>query len=211
MKRLLVYCEGPTEESFVKEVLDPYLWSMSTVAIPKSADGVSKYSIIRKELERHCKDDTSAMVTTMFDYYGLPKETPGKLSAKGTLYEQVEHIETAVEADLGGLSNLIFNLSVHEYEGLLFSRTSAFEGIATDKQIAVLDDIFRKFETPEHINDSYDDAPSRRLERAIPGYQKITDGTKVAQRIQIDGISSKCKHFQRWIVRLTTWAKEGGQ
>ena len=26
MKRLKIYCEGPTEESFVKTVLAPYFW-----------------------------------------------------------------------------------------------------------------------------------------------------------------------------------------
>jgi hypothetical protein len=209
MKRLLIYCEGSTEESFIKEVLAPYFWKKNVGTTPTKTNGISKYSIIRKELMRHCMSDSSAMVTTMLDYYELPKETPGILTAKGTLYDIVEHIEAAVEADMGGFGNLIFNLSVHEYEGLLFSRTSAFEGIASDKQIAILDGMRKKFDTPEHINDSYNDAPSRRLERAIPGYQKVTDGTRVAQRIDIGGISSKCKHFQRWIARLTAWAKEG--
>jgi hypothetical protein len=212
MKRLLVYCEGPAEESFVKEVLAPYFWKINVSAFPTKANGVSKYSIIRKELLRHCKHDSSAMVTTMLDYYELPKETPGVETSKGSLYDIVEYIESAVERDMCEPDNLIFNLSVHEYEGLLFSRTSAFKGIATDKQIAILDGICKDFDyNPERINDSYDTTPSRRIKNVIPDYQKVIDGTRVAQRIDISGISSKCKHFHRWIEKLTTWAKEGTQ
>ena len=209
MKRLLVYCEGHTEESFVKEILAPYLGNMNVSVSPTRSDGVSKYSIIRKELSRHCKNDPMATVTTMLDYYELPNETPGISTAKGSLYDKVQHIETAVETDLSQVGNLIFNLSVHEYEGLLFSRISAFEGIANDKQIAVLKSVCKGFETPEHINNSYDTAPSRRLEKAIPSYQKVTDGVRIAQRIGIDGISLECKHFRQWIAKLTTWAKGG--
>lgn len=209
MKRLLVYCEGPTEESFVKEVLAPYLWDFNVNVSPKAADGVSKYSVIRKELLRLCKNDITAMITTMLDYYGLPSETPGISNAKGSLYDKICYIESAVESDLNKVDNIIFNLSVHEYEGFLFSQPYAFESIANERQIVILDNICNCFETPEHINDSYDTSPSKRLINIIPGYQKVTDGTRIAQRIGIDGISRKCKHFERWIAKLTAWAKDG--
>jgi len=48
MKRLLVYCEGSTEESFVKEVLAPYFWDMNVSVTSKKAKGVSKFSIVKK-------------------------------------------------------------------------------------------------------------------------------------------------------------------
>ena len=211
MKRLLVYCEGPTEESFVRTVLAPYFLGMNAFAVPIGASGVSKYSIIKKELKRICKDDHTATITTMLDYYGLPSDTPGVSATSGTIYNKVEYIETTVEADLGELKNLIFNLSLHEYEGLLFSHISAFEGIADNKQLAALKSIIENFETPEHINNSYDTAPSRRIEKIIPDYSKVNDGIKVAQRIGIDVFSAKCKHFERWIAKLTTWAKDGAR
>ena len=211
MKRLLVYCEGPTEESFIKTVFAPYFLNMNVIAIPIGVGGVSKYSIIKKELIRICKKDYTATVTTMLDYYGLPKETPGISTATGNIYDKAKHIETSVHADLGGLANLIFNLSVHEYEGLLFSSVSAFEGIADDEQLVKLQNINNDFETPEHINNSYYTAPSRRLEKIISGYSKVNDGTTVARRIGIDDIAAKCKHFGEWIAKLTAWAKEGVQ
>ena len=209
MKRLIIYCEGPTEEQFVTEILAPYLWKMNVSTVPKGAGGVSRYSIIKKDLTRLCKNDPAATITTMLDYYGLQGKTPGVDGAYGTIYDKVQHIEMAVEEDLGRLENLIFNLSVHEYEGLLFSHVSAFESIADDKQLAALKNIREKFETPEHINDSFDTAPSKRIEKIIPGYSKVTDGTKVAQQIGIAKISSECRHFEKWMTKLVAWAKEG--
>ena len=209
MKRLIVYCEGPTEEQFVTAVLAPYLWKMNVSAAPKGAGGVSRYNIIKKDLIRLCKGDPTATITTMLDYYGLPSDTQGVANATGTLYEKAQHIERTVEEDLGNLDNLLFNLTVHEHEGLLFARTAAFDGIANEKQLAELQSICDSFETPEHINDSFDTSPSKRIEKIIPGYSKVSDGTKVAINIGIDGISAKCKHFDRWLTKLTAWAKEG--
>jgi len=207
MKRLLVYCEGPTEESFVKTVLAPYFLGMNIFVTPIGAGGVSKYSIIKKELTRICKSDPTATITTMLDYYGLPNDTPGAVTASGTIHEKTAQIEAAVEKDLSELSNLFFNLTIHEFEGLLFSNTIAFESIATDKQLAILKTIREGFETPEHINNSYDTAPSKRIIKIIPSYSKVADGTILAERIGIDVISSQCPHFRKWIEKLVTWAK----
>ena len=218
MKRLIVFCEGLTEENFVKTVLDPYLSNIDKdmIITPINAGGVSKYSIIKRDLIRICKGDPTATITTMFDYYGSPKETPGVDTSSGTIYQKVQHIEASVEEDLKELENLIFNLIMHEYEGLLFTRTSAFEIIANKKQLAALKEICenKDIETPEHINNSYDTAPSKRLEKIIPGYSKkhkVSDGVNIAFRIGIDGISAKCKHFERWMGKLIDWARDGAQ
>jgi len=207
MKRLLVYCEGPTEETFTKEILAHYFSSMDVYVTPIGAGGVSKYSILKKDLIRICKSDKTAVVTTMLDYYGLPGDTPGKASITGDIYHKAQHIEAAIAEDMAGLDNLYVNLTVHEFEGLLFSETSAFADVASSKQIIELQKINSRFETPEHINDSRDTIPSRRIKKIVPTYNKLTDGIKVAGNIGIDGISAKCIHFRQWIATLTTWAK----
>ena len=68
---------------------------------------------------------------------------------------------------MGNLNDLHFNLVVHEFEGLLFARTSALKGIANEKQLKALHNICENegFETPEHINNSYDTVPSRRIKK----------------------------------------------
>ena len=206
MKRLLVYCEGPTEESFIKAVLAPYLQNKNINALPVGAGGVSKYSIIKKELTRLCKTDSQAIVTTMLDYYGLPGNTPGIGTTSGSPFDKARHIESSVEDDIGKLPNLLFNLVVHEFEGLLFANTEAFANFADTKQLAALAKIKSNFDTPEHINNSYDTSPSRRIVSIIPNYAKVRDGTVIAKRIGIDGISAECKHFAAWMSKIISLA-----
>jgi len=209
MKRMIVFCEGSTEEDFVDDVLAPFLWDVNVAATPVNLGGVSKYSRIKRELNQLCKSNKTALITTMFDFYGLPNETPGKSTARNSIYEAAEHIESAIESDLGNLSNLVVNVTLHEFEGLLFSQISAFGSIANEKQLAALDAVIKGFETPEHINDSFETTPSRRILSVIPDYTKRYDGITIAKQIGIKGISNKCRHFAKWLEKLTAWAKEG--
>ena len=216
MKRLIVVGEGPTEEYFIKEVLAPHLLNASKMKISAEArvhkpgptnerarrGGVGTYKKIKNELIKFCKEDTTATVTTMFDYYGLPKDTPGINTATGTIFDKAQYIESAVQEDIGNLQNLIFNLTLHEFEGLLFSDISAFEGMTDNRSIEELQKIRDGFETPEHINDDYDTAPSKRIKKIIDTYAKTADGLMIAKSIGIDNISSQCPHFKNWISKL---------
>jgi len=220
-KRLYVYCEGQTEEAFVNRVLYPYLQSMGVDTTPLLCDpggtsrrkykgGVSSYGKIKKELIKHCGDHRNEMITTMFDLYAFPPDTPGIDNNISDIYEKAEHIEKAIMDDIDNwYDNMFFNLVLHEFEGLLFSDVSAFEDVdgADSETIADLRDIRASVKTPEHINGSTATAPSKRIEGAIPGYSKVVDGVDVAEEIGIDKISSECKHFERWIAKITDWAK----
>ena len=107
------------------------------------------------------------------------------------------------------LPNLFFNLVVHEYEGLLFTDTEAFAGIADEKQLSALAKIKQGFDSPEHINGSYDTKPSRRIEAVIPNYSKVRDGTVVAKRIGIDAMASQCRHFGGWMLKVVSLCNLG--
>lgn len=224
MKRLVVYCEGNTEAKFVEAVLRPYFLSFDahvtsriceTKRTPtkKYTGGGSDYCKIKRELSGFCKSDRNAMFTTMFDYYALPKNTPGVNMARGSIYGKAEHIERTVEEDLGSLPNLMFNLVVHEFEGLLFSDISKFSKVADSDALAELQKIRNDphFPTPEHINDSPNTAPSKRIKAIVPRYEKSLDGTDIAQDIGITKITAECHHFAKWLEKLTVWAKEGAQ
>ena len=86
MKYVYIYCEGQTEESFVNDVLYPYFSRMDiyvtpiihkTKRTPTKAfkGGVSRYAPIKDELIKLCQD-SNCIVTTMFDYYAMPDDTP---------------------------------------------------------------------------------------------------------------------------------------
>ncbi|MCL2558785.1 MAG: DUF4276 family protein, partial [Treponema sp.] len=213
VRRLYILCEGQTEEDFVSIILGPYLQNKNIVAVPiicttkrtpikKHKGGVSSFGKIKKELARLCNEHPNETVTTMFDLYGLPHDTPGIDNYGVDVYKKAEHIEKAVMNDIGNrFGNMFFNLVLHEFEGLLFSDVSAFEHVADNEKIGLLRGIRAAVPTPEHINDSPETAPSKHIKRAIPGYSKVSDGIDVAEQIGIDKILSECKHFERWIAK----------
>ena len=88
MKTVYIYCEGQAEESFINDVLCPYFMEVQTVVVPiicttkralnkKFKGGVQTYGKIQSELIKLCRTHRRhAYVTTMFDYYGMPSDTP---------------------------------------------------------------------------------------------------------------------------------------
>jgi hypothetical protein len=221
MKRLYILCEGQTEEDFVRIILNPYLHGVGVDAIPiqcetkrtptkKHKGGVSSYGKIKKDLLKLCGEHPNEMVTTMFDLYALPHDTPGLGNKANDIYEKAKHIEKSITDDIDNkFGNMVFSLVLHEFEGLLFSDVSAFENIAEHEAVAILRGVRAAVSTPEHINDSPETAPSKHIKRAIPDYSKISDGIDVAEQIGIDKILSECRHFANWLAKLTAWAKGG--
>jgi uncharacterized protein (DUF4415 family) len=58
---------------------------------------------------------------------------------------------------------------MHEFEAFLFSNPSAYQnyGVMPD-QVKEIINIKNRYETPEHINNSYETAPSKRLMKIMP-------------------------------------------
>jgi hypothetical protein len=223
MKRLYILCEGQTEEDFVSIILSPYLQNVGVVVIPiicttkrtptkKYKGGVTSFAKVKKELQRLCGEHSNEMVTTMFDLYAFPYDTLGLENIPSNVYDKAEYIEKTITDEIGDkFGNMVFNLVLHEFEGLLFSDVSAFENVASDEAVAILRSVRSAVPTPEHINESPETAPSKQIERAIPDYSKVTDGIDIAEQIGIDKITSECRHFANWLAKLTDWAKEGSR
>ena len=211
MKYVYIYCEGQTEESFVNDVLYPYFSRMDiyvtpiihkTKRTPTKAfkGGVSKYAPIKDELIKLCQD-SNCIVTTMFDYYAMPEDTAFIDHQDIDIYKRIDFIENAINEDIG-YKNLLFNLVLHEFEALLFSEPQAFEHIASDRVVRQLQAIRNSAETPEHINNSAETAPSKRIQNVVNGYSKVRQGIIVAKYIGIDKMMSECKHFSAWINKI---------
>jgi hypothetical protein len=211
VKNVIICCEGKTEELFVEKILAPYLEQVGLYVSVRGMKGVSSYSQIKKYIVGYCQSHPAALVTTMIDYYGAAKFMPGFIPDEVDIYRRALSIEESVEKDLHWLGNLMFNMTLHEFEGYLFSDTMAFADFASKSQLAELANIRAKVETPEHINDRYETAPSRIISRVIPGYSKLHDGIPIAERIGVDKIASECRHFSNWLAKLIAWAKEDAQ
>lgn len=212
MKNVYIYCEGQTEEAFVNEVIMPYFLEHDIYVYPfrcttsnhhgiKFKGGAVSYGKIKSELTKICKEHKNEKVTTIFDYYGMPKDTPGIELKEVDIYKRIEQIESEIEKDLN-LPNLFFGLVLHEFEGLLFSEPSAFSVIGDDDIIEKIQAIRDSALTPEHINNSPETAPSKRLLSIIPSYAKIRYGIIVSKEIGISKMMSECQHFASWIEKI---------
>jgi hypothetical protein len=208
MTRVHVFCEGQTEDVFIREVLAPHfhrldIWMNSIIVRtgPRGRGGVTSYGKIRWQINQKCREDASAWVTTMLDFYGLPKDFPG-LTSKGSSLERAEAVVTAFQQDIGH-RNFVANLVVHEFEGLLFSAPDAFgawfdAGDVVQKVAAVRG----AFKTPEHIDDGPTSAPSKRILKICANYDKVAHGSLIALDIGLDAIRRECPLFDAWVKRL---------
>ena len=202
MMRVIVYCEGQTEETFVNRLLVPYLASKDIflIASTKGPGGVSKYSKIRNAVKNWCRQDDSWYVTTMLDYYALPSDTPGKKDAQDlSALDRVKFIENEVYKDVGEV-NFIPNLILHEFEMLLFCDVDSFKVIGlSEKELKKLSSIRESVVSPEEINNRYETSPAHRILNIIPDYSKVLDGYNIAKNIDIDNMRRQCHHFDEWI------------
>ncbi|MCI0489731.1 MAG: DUF4276 family protein [Blastocatellia bacterium] len=215
MKKVLILAEGQTEETFIKQILAPHLLPLDVSPVPiiiatkrlKSGTqfkgGVPSYEKVRKEIQRLLGDSSAALVTTMIDYYGLPKSFPGRAAVQGaTPLERVRFVEDALSSDINH-PRFVPYYSLHEFEALLFASTSAIAEVFArpdlEQQLAA---IRAAFPTPEDIDDAPVTAPSARLESLYPRYSKPFFGPRIAARIGIRVMREECNHFGDWLARL---------
>src|ERR1035441_5227072 len=206
MARVRVVVEGPTEESFISNLLSPFLAIRGVyltpyiIGVPGHKGGNVNYARVKKDILLLLKQDRGAYCSTMLDLYGLRPgfpgtPPPGNLAGaaraahiEGAMYQDV----VATIPDLRPDIRFIAYLQVHEYEGLLFSDTAAFaSALRQENLVQPLAQIRAAFETPEHINDDPNLAPSKRILALYPSYQKVIEGTVGATAVGLDTMRSE--------------------
>lgn len=229
MTRLLIHVEGEAEETFVNEVLAPYLYDRNYIKVSarllgnaRQRDrrgGIRSWNSTRIDILNHLKEDPACLVTTMIDYYALPqtgsRAWPGRQGAESLPFlEKASLVENALHSDicqeLGNSfdqTRFIPFVMMYEFEGLLFSSCEKFgRGIGRSDLVPQLQAIRDQFETPEEINDSPTTAPSKRVENLVTGYEKPLFGTLAILEIGLDVIREECPHFRSWLERLEVCA-----
>jgi len=220
MNRVLISVEGQTEETFVREVLRPFLSGHNVHPIPvilirkivKSGPnfkgGISAYQKTRREILRLLNDTDAVGVTSMYDLYGLPNDFPGVgIQGDRNCYERVQRIEEAITQDL---DNIRFKpyLQLHEFEALLFANPDIFHYLFGDPELVeYIRQIRGIFNTPEEINDNPVTSPSHRIVDIFPAYQKTLHGPIGTIEIGIDALSQECPHFHEWVDWLIALGK----
>lgn len=213
MTRVYLLVEGQTEEAFVRELLEPhyarlglYLIPIIVRTSPGYKGGVVSYAKIKPQLQRLCGQDDGAHVSTLFDLYALPQDFPGRGDAAypvhGSGHQKASFLEARLAENIDR-ANFIPNLMVHEFEALLFVDTQKFaEWTDNNSTVINLGDQAQQYETPEDINDSPKSAPSKRILKVMPSYQKTFHGPLIACEIGLDAMRNACPHFNEWLIRL---------
>ena len=225
MFRLLVHVEGQTEESFVNEILAPHLSNFGYSSIGARLmgnarqrfrrGGIRTWPTVLRDIVHHLREDEGCFATIMVDYYGLPmsgngvwpgraESTSSPSAMKAKIVE--DRILQDVQSKMGNafyINRFVPYLMMHEFEALLFSDCTKFGNlIGKPELIEKFQQIRSQFANPEEIDDTPNQAPSKRIQALVEGYEKPLLGTLAVLDIGLDQIRTQCPNFSNWMDRL---------
>lgn len=218
MKRLLVHVEGQTEEQFVNEIVTPHLGTCGFASVSARLlgsrhqrayrGGVRPWAGVRREIERHLLGDSGVLAGLLVDYYGMPLDWPGRSEAPTRQHE--ERSRFVVHALRGDFPTEIRArvfpcVLMHEFESFVFADVdAAAQSWGLESLAAGLRAIRTAFPTAEHINDSPQTAPSKRLKHLLGNYEKPLMGALAVLEIGLERLRSECPAFAAWLMDLET-------
>jgi len=213
-RRIHIICEGQTEEMFVNLILHPHFETLGIEVLPKligtggHRGGNVGYKRIVTDIRLLLHSDPFSKITTFIDFYGIYANFPGVHKAKLFKTAQ-ERFDAVIEGFLKQLETdfrpdqalrVIPYVQMHEFEGLLFSSPKELAlGILQPYLWKKFAKILFDFDTPEDINNSFETAPSKRIQQIFRGYQKILHGSIIVKRIGLATIREHCPLFDTWI------------
>jgi len=221
MNEVAAIVEGPTEQTFVREQLAPHLALLGVTIWPqlpgrgRGAAGVRSWTSVRHDVVRILR--RRRYCTTMFDFYGMPFDWPGRRDAKILPWNtRGTHVEAALQRDVlavmgGGFDAQYFipYVQLHEFEALLFADLDVLSDLTdtvcrypAGHSKARFAAVLAEAEGPEAINDGFETCPARRVLRVAPAYRKALHGPIVARRIGLNRLRAACPHFNDWVIRL---------
>lgn len=212
MKRVIIVVEGQTEQEFVNSLLAPYLrgfgiLNATPVLIRTSRSGhggMINYQHFANTVKMQLRSSkTDFVVTSFIDFFRLPNTMPeyDKSMSESDDVRRVEALEAAMNKDISD-GRFFSYVQLHEFEALLFSDNRGFESYFPEKVFRQTLDIIARYENPEDINSSPEGAPSKRLLRITPEYNKVLEGNLVALEIGFETILNKCPRFAAWVHRI---------
>ncbi|NOT21876.1 MAG: DUF4276 family protein [Nitrospiraceae bacterium] len=224
--RLYVTAEGQSERKFAEEVLGPhlaiyYIDVRARVVLTNrklgKRGGIIDYDKIRGDLHRLMQEDpqSDARFTTMIDLYALPNQFPGWTEAKKLTHPQdrIKKLEESLKADFPDRRFMPY-IQLHEFEALLYCDLSQLKKRLSGSEVGL-----RKLEhevkgiPPEEIDEGATTAPSKRIIRYAPTYEKskVRVGVPAAAAIGLSALRNKCPHFNSWVTNLEALAPTTGK
>jgi hypothetical protein len=221
-KKVLIHCEGPTEEQFVKDVLGPHLRGNDVYPIAKivttkrtlaGADHkgglcMGGFPRVEGELKRLLCDTSAIAVTTLYDFYGLPDDFPRDeqtFAQAVTGLDKAKHLEERLEQCIGSRRFRAY-LQLHEFEAMLFTDGQPYNNYFAKEIGEQVDKIRQTCGGPESVNNQRSTSPSHRLtdlfDQYGERYDKVTYGSILADDMTLHAIRQACPHFNEWLTWL---------
>lgn len=217
MTDVYIICEGRTEVRFVKNVLAPVLGFKELFLYPITIGGRNRkggnvtFDRLRTNVRDQLNTNRASYCSTLIDYYGLPLSFPGKrlASSKVEIAEKAQTVHQELITELGRslecepFQRFIPYVQMHEFEALLYSDPEALaKAIGRPELRNEFVTIRRDFATPEHIDDSPYSAPSKRILKLVPNYEKPLMGETASKAIGLPTIRQQCPLFDAWLAKL---------
>lgn len=225
MNEIVAIVEGETEQTFVRDQLAAHLACLGITIWPvlpgrhRRHGGVKKWEVAKNDILRTLRE--RRFCTTMFDYYAMPTDWPGRAESANLPWEQrADRVESQVLADvtaaMGGSFDPRFFIpyvQLHEFEALAFADVEKLASVVAplgnwswrvEELAARFQEVVNDAGSPEAINDSYETCPSRRITKIERAYRKRVHGPIVTGRIGLDVLRRECQHFAAWLDRLET-------
>jgi hypothetical protein len=222
---LFFVVEGHTKEDFVNQILIEHLAYANVmvrgvvkVGSGRVRGGMVSYARLRDHLERMLKQHQNVYFTTLIDVFRIPTDsleyqTTNKISdpvARALRLEQamLEDIVTRT-----GTRFFVPYVQLHEFEALLWTDPTALDSslvtLGAASKLTEVQAVNAKYETPEHINNKPETAPSKRLERLYgDAYNKKLIGPLVTKNIGLERLREACPRFGAWVTKLEEFGRE---
>ena len=215
-----VVTEGQTEQTFVRNVLAPYLahkgvfLNAALFGKPGHKGGSLNFQKATNDISNFLSQRSDTYISTMFDFFRIDSKWPGLNLVKDNFSpsEKATTLESAMSqkmteafSELRVDERFIPYISMYEFEALLFSNPQVLSqqaGIQESRIQSVLDECGE----PEAINSRPEHAPSKRLGQLANRYKKTITGITAANAMGIDVMREKCPHFNDWVSRLEALA-----
>lgn len=219
MVDVIVFAEGQSEEQFIKQVVAPslrhqriYLKAQTLKTSQQGTGGAVIFDRLTFYARNVLRQYPNAVLSTFLDLYGLDTDFPEFHEARrqAEVASRVVRLEAALHREVVAkvgcqAERFIPHIQPYEFEGLLFADVTALCEIEPrwKNYLNKLRAIRDAFPTPEHINDSFETKPSRRLEALLePRYRKTRHGPLAAGRITLAVMEAECLHFRTWMEKL---------
>ncbi len=217
---VVVLTEGRTEQTFIKQLLAPYMGNLGVYLTPVQLDkpgqrgGDVRFVRAKNDIGRYLKQRSETYVSLLIDYYGIGSDWPGLETIKpgappsdiaAAICTATQEYIDAEFADFGADVRFVPHIAVHEFEALLFSEPETLARFIQVNQKHV-DEIIEECGEPEAIDNSPHSAPSKRIEKLYRRFKKTSTGIAIAQEIGIEQMRLKCSVFDDWLDRLESLA-----